>query len=43
MNIFEMAKKNYNRKLWTVEMLQALVNKGQLTQEQFDEIMDEIE
>ncbi|HWS44182.1 MAG TPA: XkdX family protein [Pseudoflavonifractor sp.] len=30
MNIFDMAKKNYYRGLWTMEMLAALVVKGKL-------------
>ena len=39
MSIKEMSKKNYERGLWTVEMLQALVAKGKLTQEDLNEIV----
>lgn len=38
MTIKDMAKKNYDRGLWTVEMLSALVDKGKLTQADVDEI-----
>lgn len=38
MNVFELAKKNYNRGLWTKEMLAALVTKELLTREQYEEI-----
>ena len=31
MTIFDMAKKNYERGLWTVEMIRALAEKGKLT------------
>ena len=41
MNIKEMAQKNYERGLWTIEMLEALVSKGKLSQEDFDEITAE--
>ena len=39
MTLKVMAKKNYDRGLWTVEMLQALVDKGKLTQEDMDKIV----
>ena len=38
MTIKDMAKRNYDRGLWTVEMLSALVEKGKLTQNEYDEI-----
>ncbi len=34
MTNFELAKKNYDRGLWTGDMLQKLVSKGKLTQEE---------
>lgn len=39
MTLKEMAKKNYERGLWTVEMLSALVDKGKLTQVDVEEIL----
>jgi len=36
---FELAKKNYDRGLWTADMLLKLVDKGKLTQEQYVEIV----
>lgn len=39
MTLKDMAKKNYDRGLWTVEMLRALVDKGKLTQEDMDKIV----
>ena len=38
MTLKDMAKKNYERGLWTVEMLAALVEKGKLTQENVREL-----
>lgn len=38
MSIKDMAKKNYDRGLWTVEMLSALVDKGKLTEADFQDI-----
>lgn len=39
MTLKEMAQKNYERGLWTVEMLSALVNKGKLTPEDMEDIL----
>lgn len=41
MTIKEMAKKNYERGLWTVEMLAALVAKGKMTEADYNEITGE--
>ena len=41
MTVFDVAKKNYDRGLWTVEMIAALVVKGKLTAEQYTEITGE--
>ena len=41
MNIFDMAKKNYDKGLWTKEMLAAIVAKGKLTAAQYEEITGE--
>jgi hypothetical protein len=41
MTIKEMAKKNYERGLWTIEMLDRLVEIGKLTSEDFTEITGE--
>lgn len=41
MNAYEMAKKNYDRGLWTVEMVKALVKNALITAEQFEEITSE--
>jgi len=38
MTIYEMAKKNYNRKLWTDDMLANLVSKAKLTVSEYKEI-----
>lgn len=38
MSIKDLAKKNYDRGLWTVEMLSALVEKGKLTEADYLEI-----
>lgn len=38
MTNFEMAQKNYNRGLWTDDMLAKLVAKNKITEEQFAEI-----
>ena len=35
----EMAQKNYNRGLWSIEMLVKLVNKGKLTSSEYEEIV----
>ena len=39
MSNFEMAQKNYERGLWTVGMLEKLVEKGKLTTEEFQQIV----
>lgn len=39
MTLKDMAKKNYDRGLWTREMLQALVEKGKLTKAEAEEII----
>jgi hypothetical protein len=41
MTIKEMAKKNYERGLWTIEMLDRLVEVGKLTAIEFEEITGE--
>lgn len=41
MTIKEMAKKNYERGLWTIEMLHRLVEVGKLTATEFEEITGE--
>jgi hypothetical protein len=41
MTIKEMAKKNYERGLWTIEMLHRLVEVGKLTAIEFNEITGE--
>ena len=41
MKIADMAKKNFERGLWTVEMVAALVAKGKLTAEEYREITGE--
>ena len=38
MLVKEMAKKNFERGLWTIEMLDRLVEIGRLTAEEFKEI-----
>lgn len=38
MTNFDLAKKNYDRGLWTDDMLRKLVAKGKLTAEQYKEI-----
>jgi len=40
MGNYEMAKRNYDRGLWTISMLEKLVEKGKLTQEEFDSIVN---
>lgn len=37
--IFKIAKKNYDKGLWTEADLQKLVDAGKLTQEEYDEIV----
>ena len=39
MSTFDLAKKNYERGLWTADMLLKLVDRGKLTQEQYIEIV----
>lgn len=41
MTSFELAKKNYDRGLWTSDMLEKLVERNKLTQNEFDEIVGE--
>jgi hypothetical protein len=41
MTVKEMAKKNYERGLWTIEMLHRLVEVGKLTAIEFKEITGE--
>jgi hypothetical protein len=41
MTIKELAKKNYERGLWTIEMLDRLVEVGKLTAIEFKEITGE--
>ena len=41
MSNFEIAYNNYKRGLWTVDMLKAMVDKGKLTQEEFDKIVND--
>ena len=36
--IFELALKNYNRGLWTDDMLNTLLNKGKITLDEYKEI-----
>ena len=38
MSNFEMAKKNFERGLWTCDMLSTLVKRGKLTVSEFKEI-----
>ncbi|MDR0473234.1 MAG: XkdX family protein [Treponema sp.] len=38
---FELIKQNYKRGLWTLAMVQVALDKGVITQAQFDEIVDE--
>lgn len=38
----EMAQKNYNRGLWSIEMLVKLVNKGKLTSSEYEEIVGSV-
>ena len=42
MKNFEMAQKNYDRGLWTDDMLANLVVKGKITSVQYEEITDEV-
>ena len=39
--IYKMAKRYYEKGLWTAADLQRLVDAGQLTQEEYDEIVGE--
>ena len=39
--IYKMAKKYYEKGLWTAADLQRLVEEGKLTQEEYDEIVGE--
>lgn len=39
--IYEMAKKNYPR-LWNIDMLRTLVEKGRITESEFEEITGEV-
>lgn len=41
MNAFDLAKKNYGR-TWTIEMIAALVGKGKLTPDQYQEITGQV-
>lgn len=38
MTTFDLAKQNFDRGLWTAEMLRALAEKGRLTEEEIGEI-----
>jgi hypothetical protein len=38
---FEIIQQNYKRGLWTKAMVQVALDKGVITQAQFDEIVDE--
>lgn len=38
---YELIKQNYERGLWTSEMVKVAVDKGIITQSQFDEIVSE--
>ena len=38
--IFDLAKKNYQRRLWTNEMLQKLMIKGKLTANEYETIIN---
>lgn len=40
MRNLDIAKRNYERGLWSAEMLEALKEKGKLTQEEVDEIKE---
>ena len=39
---FKMIKRNYDKGLWTVQMVKMAVRKGVITKEQFKEITGEI-
>lgn len=39
---FETIKRNYDRKLWSKEMVAMSVRKGVITPEQYQEITDEV-
>lgn len=41
MTIREMAEKNYKRGLWTIEMLAALVERGKLSESEYQEICEQ--
>jgi uncharacterized XkdX family phage protein len=36
---YEMIKKNFERGLWNAQMVQVALDKGVITQEQYDEIV----
>lgn len=38
---FELVKRNYDRKLWTKQMVKVAVSKGIITEEQYKEITKE--
>lgn len=38
---FEMVKRNYDKKLWSIAMVKVAVKKGVITKEQFKEITGE--
>lgn len=39
MTNFELAKKNYDRGLWTSDMLEKLVERNKITQEELEQIV----
>lgn len=41
MTNFELAKKNYDRGLWTSDMLEKLVERNKITHEEYEEIVGE--
>lgn len=43
MTNFELAKKNYDRGLWTISMLEKLVERQTITQEELEAIIGENE
>lgn len=42
MKDFDLAKKNYDRGLWTENVIAKLVAKGKLSRDQYEEIVDEV-
>lgn len=40
MTNYEMALKNFKRKLWTEDMLRKLVSKGRLSEEELEKILN---